>query len=92
MVTREIQRISVTDAVVDRLREMIENGEYKVGEKLSTETELCKMFKVSRTSVREALRVLQTMGYVEMLPGKGAFVSDFQHKAENWYDVENAKF
>ena len=90
---REIQRISITDAVVDNIKEMIENQEYKVGEKLPAEARLCEMFGVSRTSVREAIRVLQALGYVENRPGKGAFVSS-SHVQDNspWYEVKNAQF
>ncbi|MCI8304324.1 MAG: FadR family transcriptional regulator [Lawsonibacter sp.] len=89
---KEIQRVSITDAVVTALQEMIESGEYKIGEKMPTEAELCSTLKVSRTSVREALRVLQAMEYVEMRPGKGSFVADFRVRNSNWYDVEDAKF
>jgi len=91
---KEIQRISVTDAVVDSIRELIETGSHPVGEKLPTEVNLCKILNVSRTSVREALRVLQTLGYVELRPGKGAYVADYQRKrsSSNWYDVDSAKF
>ena len=91
---REIQRISVTDAVVDNIRELISSKEYKVGEKLPTEMTLCSDLKVSRTCVREALRVLQALGYVEILPGKGAFVAEPQKKTaeSNWYDVDKLMF
>lgn len=90
---REIQRISITDAVVDSIKEMIETEEYKVGEKLPAEAKMCEMLGVSRTSVREAIRVLQALGYVENRPGKGAFVAS-NHKTEitAWYDVENPRF
>lgn len=90
---REIQRISITDAVVDSIKEMIETEEYKVGEKLPAEAKMCEMLGVSRTSVREAIRVLQALGYVESRPGKGAFVAA-NHKEETtlWYDVENPQF
>lgn len=90
---REIQRISITDAVVDSIKEMIETEEYKVGEKLPAEARLCEMLGVSRTSVREAIRVLQALGYVENRPGKGAFVAA-NHKEDPtpWYDVENPQF
>lgn len=90
---REIQRISITDAVVDSIKEMIESEEYKVGEKLPAEAKMCEMLGVSRTSVREAIRVLQALGYVESRPGKGAFVAA-NHKEEivPWYDVENPQF
>lgn len=91
---KEIQRISVTDAVVNNIREMIESGKYEVGDKLPTEATFCEQMKVSRTCVREALRVLQTLGYVEIRSGKGAFVGDFHKKQveEKWYEGENAKF
>ena len=92
---KEIQRMSITDSVVDSLKEMIESGEYKIGEKLPTEMCLCSQLKVSRTCVREAFRVLQALGYVEIRPGKGAYVADFQKPlAENsqWYNVEGVQF
>ena len=53
------------------------------------------MLSVSRTSVREATRVLQTLGYVTLVPGKGAFVADLKPSdggEENWFDVENVQF
>lgn len=87
--------MSITDSVVDRIREMIESGAYEVGEKLPTEAKLCEMLSVSRTSVREATRVLQTLGYVTLVPGKGAFVADLKPSdggEENWFDVENVQF
>lgn len=92
---KEIRRISITDAVVDSIRESIDSGEYKAGDKLPTEAKLCETLKVSRTSVREAIRVLQALGYVSMIPGKGAFVAEADrssNKKDNWYDVEDAKF
>ena len=92
---KAITRVSITDSVVDRIREMIESGAYEVGEKLPTEAKLCEMLSVSRTSVREATRVLQTLGYVILVPGKGAFVADLKPSdggEENWFDVENVQF
>lgn len=91
---KEIRRISITDAVIESIKEMIKNKEYAVGEKLPTESSLCEMLKVSRTSVREAIRVLQALGYVEIKPGKGAFVADYESRDEyrNWYDVDDAKY
>jgi len=91
---KEIKRISVTDSIVERILSMIESGEYKPGEKLPTESRLCESLKVSRTSIREAIRMLQAFGYVNILPGKGAFVADYTkiQQTNNWYDVENAQF
>lgn len=92
---KAISRVSITDSVVDSIRELIESGTYQVGEKLPTEASLCEMLSVSRTSVREATRVLQALGYVSLVPGKGAFVADAKPAnggEEHWYDVENVKF
>ena len=91
---KEIHRISITDAVVDSLKELIESGKYSIGEKLPTESRLCDMLKVSRTTVREAMRVIQALGYVNLLPGKGAFVASYTPvtNSDNWYNVEDAKF
>ncbi len=98
---RQIQRVSVTDASVARIREMIVSGEYKEGEKLPTEAALCKELNVSRTSVREAMRVLQAWGYVDILPGRGAFVSNNAKKDHSgvwgkdatipFYDIMNVR-
>ena len=75
---KEIQRMSITDSVVANIKELILSGEYKVDDKLPTEMSLCQALKVSRTCVREALRVLQALGFVEIRPGKGAFVANYQ--------------
>lgn len=92
---KEIRRVSITDAVVESIKEQIETNVYKVGEKLPTEASLCEQLKVSRTSVREAIRILQALGYVENKMGKGAFVADYKKAREEkdaWYDAKNAQF
>ena len=92
---KAIQRMSITDSVVADIKEMIMSGEYKIGEKLPTEMKLCDQMGVSRSCVREAIRVLQAIGYVEIRPGKGAFVANYQKSTDNsslWYDVEGVKF
>ena len=89
---KAIQRMSITDSDI---KEMIMSGGYKIGEKLPTEMKLCDQMSVSRTCVREAIRVLQAIGYVEIRPGKGAFVANYQKSTDNsslWYDVEGVKF
>ena len=90
---KEIQRISVADAVAESIKELICTGKYAVGQKLPTEAKFCEELHVSRTSVREAFRLLQAQGYVELRPGKGAFVADFQTGQQvNWFEVDDAKY
>ncbi len=55
----------------------IENREYKPGDRLPTEQELCEIFNISRTPVRQALNELNYEGILYRRPGLGTFISDF---------------
>ena len=57
--------------VLARLRRAIQLGEVLPGERLPWERELAEIFKVSRITVREALKVLQTEGAIESRRGQG---------------------
>jgi GntR family transcriptional regulator, trigonelline degradation regulator len=60
--------------VGDRIREAIADGRFPPGERL-IERELCELLGVSRTSLREALRELESEGLVSNVPNKGIVVS-----------------
>lgn len=66
----------MVDHVVEQVRDNIESGAVKPGERLPAEHELCDQFGVSRTVVREATRRLQSLGLVEVRRGHGVFVGD----------------
>ena len=72
---RQIERATVSDAIVDQLRGLVAQGILKPGDRLPSERELCKRFGVGRTSVREALKPLITMGLLESRMGSGTFVA-----------------
>src|SRR6266446_9002767 len=55
---------------------MIAEGRLKSGDQLPPERDLAEKFVVSRTSVREALRALESLGLVEIRPGEGTFVRE----------------
>lgn len=77
----------LTEIITDKIREMIEEGVLKPGDKLLTEKELCEGFGVGRSSVREALQGLEYMGLIESRPGVGRFLSsdsDVLLNSENW--------
>jgi GntR family transcriptional repressor for pyruvate dehydrogenase complex len=71
---KPIARIPLLDATVRSIKEYLLSGEVKVGDKMLTETKLCEMLGVGRSTIREALRMVQAMGYLEMRPGKGSYV------------------
>jgi GntR family transcriptional regulator, transcriptional repressor for pyruvate dehydrogenase complex len=57
--------------------DFIANEEIQIGDKLPSERELAERFGVSRPSVREALRVMQTIGLVDIKAGGGAYLTEF---------------
>ena len=63
------------EQVADQLLERIHAGGFAPGEKLPTERELGELFGVSRGVIREAIKVLVTLGAVESRQGSGTFVS-----------------
>ena len=69
-----VQHTTLVETTVQKIKELIESGEFKVGEKLPSEQYLCKRFSISRPTLREAYRTLETGGLLELRPGRGAFV------------------
>jgi DNA-binding FadR family transcriptional regulator len=67
----------VSQVIVDQIRVLIHEGKLKPGDRLPSERELCSRFGVSRVTVREALRVLEAGGLVDIRVGAhgGAFVT-----------------
>lgn len=62
--------------VKDALKDLIEGGGVAAGEQLPGEPELCRIFDVSRTVVRQALRDLELQGLILREKGKGTFVAE----------------
>lgn len=72
-----ITTVRVSTIIVDRVRTLIHEGALQPGDRLPTERELCASFGIGRATVRDALRVLETMGLIEIKVGSrgGAFVT-----------------
>jgi len=62
--------------IVRQVKQLIAAGRLKSGDRLPPERDLAEKFVVSRTSVREALRALESRGLIEIRAGEGAFVRD----------------
>lgn len=82
-----IKNVSVTNQVVDYLKENIESGEWKVGEKIPSENQMVEELGVSRSSIRTALQHLIGLGVLKSYQGKGTFLINSQ--VENWNETEN---
>ncbi len=73
--------------VLIKLREMIVSGEFQPGSRI-VERLLCERLKISRTPLREAVKVLAAEGLVELLPNRGARVADFrEHDIRETFEV-----
>ncbi|XBH20431.1 FadR/GntR family transcriptional regulator [Jonesiaceae bacterium BS-20] len=68
-------KTSVLDKAVYGLRNLIASGEFRPGQKFPPEPELCERLGVSRGSLREAVRMLSSLGITESRHGSGTYVS-----------------
>src|SRR3989337_2355685 len=71
-----VKSTRIYEEIVRQVKQMIAEGRLKSGDQLPPERDLAEKFMVSRTSVREALRALQSRGLIEIRAGEGAFVRD----------------
>jgi len=67
-------RKTLTEAAQEEIRQAIASGDYRPGSQLPTEAELVQLLGVSRTVVREALRLLEEDGLISRRHGVGTFV------------------
>jgi GntR family transcriptional regulator, transcriptional repressor for pyruvate dehydrogenase complex len=84
-----IQLHSVPEALVQQIVTQIENGDLKRGTCLPSQRELAKMFNVGLGTVREAVKILHVMGYVDVIRGKGTFVSENAGMAQKQHSQIN---
>jgi DNA-binding GntR family transcriptional regulator len=71
---QRLERLRLHDTVVDHLRTFVVEGQLAPGAKLN-ERKLCETLGISRTPLREALKVLAAEGLIEIAPNRGASVS-----------------
>jgi GntR family transcriptional repressor for pyruvate dehydrogenase complex len=74
----QFEGFSPREAVTDAIIGLIRSGELKPGMRLPSEPQLVEMTGISRSSVREAVRGLQTMGLLEIRRGQGTFVREIE--------------
>ncbi len=71
-----IHSVKVFERVAEQIEKRILDGELRSGDRLPTERDLAEQFQVSRTAVREAMKILAQKGLVDMRPGRGTIVID----------------
>jgi len=74
IVLEPIRPKKISEEIVNQIKQLISKGELKPGDRIPSERELATMLGVSRPSVREAIMVLEAMGFVESRQGGGTYV------------------
>jgi GntR family transcriptional repressor for pyruvate dehydrogenase complex len=74
IVLEPIRPKKISEEIVEQIKALIAKGELKPGDRIPSERDLATMLGVSRPSVREAIMVLEAMGFVESRQGGGTFV------------------
>lgn len=69
-----IAKKKLSEIVVDEIRKRIDDGELKIGDKLPNQNQLAMELGVSRTSLREAMNIMNLLGVIEQRPGFGTVI------------------
>ncbi|TGQ34604.1 FadR/GntR family transcriptional regulator [Mesorhizobium sp. M00.F.Ca.ET.216.01.1.1] len=78
--------------VADQLRQLIDSGEFAVGDRLPTERELADQLGISRPTVREALIALEVEGRIRIRVGSGIYVTDRPNAAASEAETDEGPF
>lgn len=80
---KKIISFNIYETVVKQIMNLIKNNELKPGEKILPERELAEKLGISRGSLREAFRVLESRGIIKSKPGGGRYVRDIKNNVYN---------
>jgi len=74
MSIKPIKEKKIYEEIVEQIKQLMANGNLNPGDRLPSERELAERLQVSRASVREAVKSLEIMAFVETKPGEGTFI------------------
>ncbi|MCK4309367.1 MAG: FadR family transcriptional regulator [Candidatus Atribacteria bacterium] len=80
---KEITPVRLYESVIEQIMDLIKNNELKPGDKLPPERELAEKFSISRGSLREAFRVLESRGIIKSKPGGGRYIREIRKNGHN---------
>jgi GntR family transcriptional repressor for pyruvate dehydrogenase complex len=75
-----IDRTGLTEVVVQQIKELLISGELEAGSRLPPERVLADRLKISRPSLRTALKALSVMGVIRARPGSGTYIAESIHE------------
>ena len=66
--------VRIYEQIADHIKQQILDGKLKPGEKLPSDKELCQLYSVGRSTIREALSALKIIGLIETRQGEGSTI------------------
>lgn len=82
-----LKKTRISEQVAEEILRIIAEENLKPGDRFHSEQQLCAMLGVSRSSIREALRSLETTGWITVRQGKGIFIASTDaHENEGFLD------
>ncbi|MGE5373147.1 MAG: FadR/GntR family transcriptional regulator [Solirubrobacterales bacterium] len=72
---KQVKRRSLPDEVANQIHDLVRQGHFKANDQLPGERELAELLNVNRSTLREALRILEVMRVVDIRQGEGTFVN-----------------
>jgi GntR family transcriptional repressor for pyruvate dehydrogenase complex len=82
MALKPVQKILISDGILEQIRDLIHSGEFSPGQRLPSEIQMTDQLSVSRSSLREALNALVHIGYLQRR-NRGLFVAPEAHWRRN---------
>lgn len=75
---KEIIPVRLYESAIEQIMSLIKNNKLKPGDKLPPERELAEKLSISRNSLREAFRVLESRGIIKSKPGGGRYIREIR--------------
>ncbi|HDP36328.1 MAG TPA: FadR family transcriptional regulator [Candidatus Atribacteria bacterium] len=80
---KEIAPVRLYESVIEQIMALIKNNELKPGDKFPPERELAEKLSISRGSLRQAFRVLESKGLIKSKPGGGRYIREIRKNGHN---------
>ena len=84
---KEIIPVRLYESVIEQIMDLIENNKLKPGDKIPPERELAEKLSISRGSLREAFRVLESRGLIKSKPGGGRYIREIRKNGNNTENI-----
>ena len=86
LLLKPMQKVLVSDEIIEQIKNLILEGKLRPGDQLPSETKMASQMKVGRSTIREALKVLIHLGFIER-KNKVAVISDRIQETVSPHDI-----